>query len=184
MFEESESSEWGSNHLRVRPTLTTVYVSVRPSHWRRLIKAWKSHMPSQQVLFLLCSSSQFVLENEDPFWWLRLTPVENFAYVDYRIQTGWEIFSSLPHPVLSFSLWVSHQRSLPLHLLLLHSSSFSFSLSLSLLCSPSLCAHSLCLSLSLAFSLSRSIRQMPLPSRSQLGLLVLVFQMISRDELG
>lgn len=85
------------------------------------------------------------------------------------------IFSSLPHPVLPFPLWVSHQPSLPLYLLPLHSFSFSFSLS------P---AFSLSSSLFLLLFLSLSLRQMPLPSRSQLSLLVREFQMFSRDELG
>lgn len=157
--EESESSEWGSNHLCVQPTLTTLYVSLWPSHWGRLIKAWKSHMPSYKVLFLLCSSSQFVLENEDPFWWLRLTPAENFACVDYRIQTGWEnaariivSFLSLTPPCsLPFSLGISPALST------ITSPSFAFVflfiLSFSLSCVLPLCARTLSVSLSLAFAL-------------------------------
>lgn len=91
-----------------------------------------------------------------------------------KTQTSGWLFSPPYRTLLSLSGCLTSTP--PFHRLLSHSFSSSFPLSLSLSPPASLSLR--------ALSLTLSLRQTPLPSRSQLGLLVHGFQMFGRDELG
>lgn len=171
----------GAQTTRMSNLRSLRYVSVQPSNWRSLIKAWKISqvLITSFGLFVFFQPTcfrklrPFLMTQTDTNWKLCLCRLQNTDCLR-KCRPNWSF--SLPYSTLLslFPLWESHQHSPPLYLLLLHSFSFSFSFSLSLSCVLSLCARSL--------SLSLFLRQ--IPSRSQLGLLVHGFQMFSRDELG
>lgn len=122
---------------------------------------------------------------------MTLMKTENFTSVDHTVaavRENADLVVSSEYPILpTLSPWASHQNSPPLHLLLLHPFSFSsfLSHSLSPAFSMSLAPPSLPpLPLPLFPSLFFSLRQMPIPSKSQLGARVHGFQMFSRDERG
>lgn len=138
-------------------------------------------MPSLQVLFFsvffqpTCFRKlrPFLMTQTDTSCKLCLCKLQNRQNAD--LTNGYFLFSAPPCSLFlsGISPAFSTITSPPLAFFF----SFSFSLSLSLFCVPSL----LCVR---ALSLFLSLRQMPLPSRNQLGLLVHGFQMFSRDELG